>query len=212
MTTAAVPSEQRFLLDNVDWRFYESLLTNLGDRHVFVTYDRGRVELMSPSWKHDKRARRIGLLVGYIADALSQPLEGGGTTTFRREDLDRGLEPDQCFYIANASRIRGKDEIDLALDPPPDLAVEVEITHRLLDREAIYAALGIPELWVDDGQNLRIQLLDAAKQYRPAASSLAFPSVQAKHVVHLLGLSQSMDEMSWGRAVREWLKANLTAS
>jgi Uma2 family endonuclease len=209
MTATLIPTEQRFILENADWEFYTAVLEHIDGRHVFVTYDRGRLELTSPSWKHDKRSRRIGLLVGHIADALNVPIEGGGTTTFRREDLDRGLEPDQCFYVANASRIRGKDEIDLAVDPPPDLAVEVKITHRLLDREAIYAALGVGELWVDDGHTVRMLQRQSTSQYRPLDLSIAFPSVQPQHVTHLLQMSESMDEMSWGRFVREWLRQNL---
>src|SRR4051794_37130457 len=132
MTTLAEPTatnEQRFRLDWVDWDFYEYVLDKLGDRHLFVTFDDGSIELMSPSYKHDVRGRCLGLLVNVLAEELQVRLKGAGSTTFQRKDLKIGLEPDQCFYIKNFERIRGKDKIDLAVDPPPDLAIEIEVSR-----------------------------------------------------------------------------------
>ncbi len=209
MTTIAVPTEQRFVLEDVDWQFYESLLQKVGDRHIFVTYDRGRLELMSPSFRHDKRARYIGLLVNVLAEELRIPIQGGGSTTFRREDLDRGLEPDQCFYVANANRILGKEELDLSVDPPPDLAIEVEITLRAIKRVPIYESLGIPELWRDDGEHVRVFKLSAAGRYEETAKSLGFPMLPPHQIDRLLGLATGMDEMNWTRTVREWVKMHL---
>jgi Uma2 family endonuclease len=137
------PREQHFLLQGLDWRQYDALLGIINDRHVYVTYDRGRVELMSPSWEQGKRSDLIGTLIRSVADGLKLPVKGGGSTTFRRIDLDRGLEPDRCFYVANEFLVRSKTVIDLSVDPPPDLCVEVEMSQRLLDRVAIYAALGV---------------------------------------------------------------------
>ena len=101
MTTASPPderpSEQRFVLDDVDWQFYEDMLRRVGDQHVFITYDRGRLELMSPSWEHDSRSHFIGLLLYILGTELNVLVRGGGSTTFRREDLEAALEPDQCF-------------------------------------------------------------------------------------------------------------------
>jgi Uma2 family endonuclease len=209
MTTTVARVEQRFLLDGVDWDFYESLLRRVGDRHIFITYDRGRMELMSPSWKHDKRARRLGLLIGYLADSLDMAIEGGGSTTFRREDLDRGLEPDQCFYIEGAERVRGKDQIDLERDPPPDLVVEVEITRRTLDRGAIYAALGVPEMWRDDGRQVRVYRLGKDGRYEECDGSPSFPGVSLEDINRFMDLSQNTDEVAWGRAIRAWAKETL---
>ncbi|MGE5607935.1 MAG: Uma2 family endonuclease [Bacillota bacterium] len=209
MTTASIPSEQRFLLDDVDWPFYESLLQRVGDRHIFVTYDRGRLELMSPSWKHDKRARLIGLIVNIVAEDLRIPFEGGGSTTFRREDLQQGLEPDQCFYIQHVAQIRGKDEIDLASDPPPDLAVEVEISQRMVRRIPIYQSLGVPELWRDDGRHVRVYHLEGDGEYHELEHSVAFPMLSTVQIDYLLDLARNTDEMNWTTAVREWVRKNL---
>jgi Uma2 family endonuclease len=210
MTTTAAPTEQRFVLDGVDWELYELLLRRMGDRHIFVTYDRGRLELMSPSWKHDKRARSLGLLVSILAEELGIPIEGGGSTTFRREDLARGLEPDQCFYVGNnVDRVRGKDEIDLSCDPPPDLAIEVEISQRLLERVSIYAALGIGELWRDDGQHVRAYQLGADGEYRQQNRSAKFPMLPLEQVDQFLELRRTLDEMNWMRTERDLVRKNL---
>jgi len=87
------------------------------------------------------------------------PYKSGGSTTFRRRDLEAGIEPDRCFYIQNQPALRGKRTLDLSIDPPPDLAIEVEISERLLDRVGIYERLGVPELWRNDGKRSRVMLL-----------------------------------------------------
>ena len=209
MTTSAAPMGQRFLLDGVDGEFYESLLGKLGDRHIFVTYDRGRLELRSPSWKHDKRARLLGLLIAILAEEFGIPIEGGGSATFRREDLERGLEADQCFYVRNVDRVRGKDEIDLSHDPPPDLAIEVEISQRLLDRVSIYAALGIGELWRDDGEHVRVYQLGADGEYGEQKCSPSFPMLPLEQVDRFMEMRHTLDEMNWLRTVRQWVRNNL---
>src|SRR5207248_5409431 len=122
--TTELSSEQRFLLEDADWQLYESLLQRVGHRHIFIRYDHGRLELMSPSFKHDRRGRAICILSNVLAEELNIPIQGGGSTTFRRQDLDQGLEPDECFYVKNVEHIRERDEINLSVDPPPDLALE----------------------------------------------------------------------------------------
>src|SRR3954463_6514498 len=116
MTKLAEPVEQCFQIDFVEWDFYEYVLDQIGDRHVFVTFDDGSIELMSPSFKHDKRGRHLGLLVNILGEELRIPMQGGGSTTFKRKDQKAGLEPDECFYIKNVALIQGHDEIDLAVD------------------------------------------------------------------------------------------------
>ncbi|HEY8667984.1 MAG TPA: Uma2 family endonuclease [Tepidisphaeraceae bacterium] len=209
MTAIATPTEQRFILDHADWDLYESLLRGVADQHVFLTFDRGRLELMSPSWKHDLRSRRIALLVMILAEELDVPIIGGGSTTFRSEGADAGLEPDQCFYVQQVDAIRGKDEIDLASDPPPDLAIEVEITQRLSQREAVYARLGVPELWRDDGQTLRIFLLQPDGTYQQSDRGHAFQSITATALTALLNAAHQQDDITWTRSCRQWIQANV---
>jgi Uma2 family endonuclease len=212
MTTSIAPDlEQRFVMDDVDWGFYETVLEQLGDRHVFVTYDKGRLELMSPSYRHDRRAHLIGLLISVLGEELLIPIMGGGSTTFRRRDKETGLEPDQCFYVQHVDAIRGKDEIDLALDPPPDLAIEVEISRRMIKRIPLYAALGVPEVWRDDGKEVRAFQLDANGEYTPIQKSLAFPMILIADLTRLLKLSSTMDDIQWMRAVRKEIKEKLAS-
>jgi Uma2 family endonuclease len=194
--------EQRFILDGLDWTAYDSLLRAVGDRRVFVTYNRGQVELMSPSWEHDSRAEAINLLIRIIAEELEVPIKGGGSTTFRREDLDRGLEPDKCFYIRNEARVRRKKKIDLSIDPPPDLCVEVEISSRLLNRTEIYAQLGVPELWRDDGRHVRVFTLQSDGTYQEQDRSPSFPAVPLTQVDTLLSDFGAVDDTTWTRSAR----------
>jgi Uma2 family endonuclease len=200
--------EGRVLIYNVDWAFYQDVLRRLQDRRLFVTYDNGAIEIMSPSFKHDDTGRLLGLLIHFLADELDVPLKGGRSTTFRREDLDKGLEPDECFYVANEPRIRGKDAIDLSVDPPPDLAVEVEISRRLLDRIKIYAALGVPELWRHDGKRLGVSVLRAGR-YVPVDHSPTFPLVPLSQIDAFIEQAKELDEIAWGRKVRAWLRDHL---
>jgi Uma2 family endonuclease len=205
MSTLLDPTEQHFVLNDVDWQAYEALLRVVGDQRVFVTYDRGRVELMSPSWEHDNRAETIGQLVRIVAEEFGVALKGGGSTTFRREGLDRGLEPDKCFYVRNESCVRGKKKIDLSVDPPPDLCIEVEISQRLLSRVDIYAELGVTELWRDDGRRLRISEL-VAGQYVERGSSIAFPMIGGSELNEYLDWAPPTDDTTWSREVRGALR------
>jgi Uma2 family endonuclease len=148
----------------------------------------------------------LGLLIHILADELHVPIKGGGSATFRREDLDRGIEPDQCFYTKNEPAIRGKRTIDLATDPPPDLAVEVEISRRLLDRVGIYAALGIPELWRYDGEHLRVFTLGPNAEYHPCDRSPTFPAVPLEMIEKFVADSRTAEETEWARGIREWVR------
>jgi len=210
MTLASPPDfEQRFVMEDVDWEFYETVLQRVGDRHVFVTYDKGRLELMSPSYRHDRRAHLIGLLINVLGEELLIGVMGGGSTTFRRKDKETGLEPDQCFYVQHVDAIRGKEEIDLAVDPPPDLAIEVEISRRMIKRIPLYAALGVPELWRDDGKEVRAFQLDPTGEYKPIEKSFAFPMVSMSELTRLLKLSSTMDDVQWMRAIRKEIKGKI---
>src|SRR5688572_18660481 len=111
-TTSTRPPGERFLLRGMSWEFYEHLLEELDNRPIRVTYDRGALELMSPSYRHEGSAEILGQLVRLLAEELEVPIKGAGSTTLRRESVERGLEPDKCFYIAHVADILGKEELD----------------------------------------------------------------------------------------------------
>ena len=150
------PAEQRVVLRNVSWETYERLLEGHESSAPRFTYDRGEMEIVSPSPEHEKFNRRIAQLVLAFTEEMDIESEDLGSTTFRREDLARGFEPDSCFYVQNEEQVRGKDRIDLAVEPPPDLVIEVDITSPSINKLPIYAGLGVPEVWRYDGEKLEI--------------------------------------------------------
>ena len=144
------------LLRNIPWATYEAMVEDPANRHVRMTYDRGSLELMSPLSPHETLLVYFRRMIEALAFELGIPIKGLGATTLKREDVERGLEPDASFYFANERRIRGKKRLDLTIDPPPDLAIEIDITSSSLNRQSIYASLGVPEIWRFDGESLRV--------------------------------------------------------
>jgi hypothetical protein len=134
------------------------------------------------------------------------PLKGGGSTTFRKRGRRRGLEPDECYWIASESLVRGKDKIDLRSDPPPDLALEVDISYSTLDRMTIYAALRVPEVWRYDGRALDFWVLGPDGRYAAAARSKAMPQVASADLTGLLALRGTMDENALFRHFQTWAR------
>ena len=152
-------SSQRLLLHDVRWEAYVAIGSALQDRPVRMTFDRGRLEFMTTSPEHEIYKKRLTRCIEALAEEYNRPFVTAGNMTFQREDLDRALEPDDCFWIAQESRMRGKLEWCSTSDPPPDLVVEIEVSRSGVDRMAIYAALGVPEVWRFDGTRLHVCLL-----------------------------------------------------
>jgi Uma2 family endonuclease len=198
--------ETRLLVRNIRWETYESLVEDLGDQHVHLTYDRGDLELMSPSEPHEEFKRMIGRLIETATEELDIPIRSRGSMTFRKQMEQKGLEPDECYWIRNQPRVQGKRKVDLAIDPPPDLAVEIEITHGLLDRLSIYAALGVPEIWHHDGEVLSILLLQEDGTYANSDRSLNLPFLLPGDVDRFLKQLDTTDETSWIRSFRAWVR------
>ncbi len=140
--TVKSPAEQRILLSNVSWETYERLLADHESTSApRFAFGRGGLEIKSPSPEHEAYNRTIALLVELLAEELGIDVYDLGSTTFRRADLERGFEPDSCLYIQNEERVRGKGRIDLAIDPPPDLVIEVDITSPSINKLSIHARL-----------------------------------------------------------------------
>ena len=192
---------QRFVLHGIGWEDYEKIVDALSEQHVRTTYDRGSLELMSPLSIHEQYKRAFGLLFAVLAEELDIPIKGAGSTTFRSRRAGRGLEPDECFYLASAEKVRDWGALDLSSDPPPDLALEVEITHGVLDRLRVYAALRVPEVWRFDGEALQAIVLAQSGRYRPAAASRSLPFLPLNEFVPLLHSYVSLGEE--GKWLRE---------
>lgn len=160
MATVVQPLEhvtQRVILPHVCWETYERLLADHQESSgLHFTYDQGRLEILAPSLRYGKLKHTIATLVELLAGERNIDIEGVGSTTFRRQDLARGFEPDACFYIAHAAHMRQREDVDLTVDPPPDLVIEIDITSTSLNKMPIFAALGVPEVWRYGGQQVHV--------------------------------------------------------
>jgi Uma2 family endonuclease len=207
MVTVISPPEEKILLHNVSWETYEQLLANYVDSsNPRFAYDRGVLEIMILSAKHEEPNRTIALLVEVLAEEFDLEVRNFGSTTFKREDLEKGFEPDSCFYIQSVRKISGKKEIDLTIDPPPDLIIEIDISNPSLNKFPIYAALGVPEIWRYDGQTLTILKLENGK-YSEAEASVALPRLTNETLDHFIAESESMGRRAWLKRVRAWARA-----
>jgi Uma2 family endonuclease len=208
-TTTEAATEMRFVLSGVSWQFYEACLAEIGDRRVRVSYYRGDIEMMSPSEEHDRFAYLLGRLIEIATLDLDIPIRGVRSTTWRREDQEAGLEPDECYYIEHEPQVRGKRTVDLAVDPPPDLAIEVEISRSAVKRMAIYAALGVPEVWRFDGQTLSIHLLGDDGSYHQQPCGRNLPMLPPEDLSRFLAARDVSDETTWIRSFRKWVREHV---
>lgn len=207
MTTVLNPTEQKVIIENVSWQTYERLLSDLADRSApRLTYDRGILEIISPTSRHEELNRNLALIVTILAAALGLDVRNLGSTTFRREDISRGFEPDSCFYIEHEASVRGQAKIDLNRDPPPDLVIEIDITSGSLDKFPIYRQVGVPEIWRYDGHRLTIYHL-LNDEYRACESSRAFPEIKAANLARLLQESLTQPSTQWLRSLQSWADA-----
>jgi Uma2 family endonuclease len=195
------------LLSGIDWQTYTRLLKIFAERPgVRLTYDRGELEIMAPLLEHDKDDRFLFRLVVALTEELGLPIVEGGSTTLRRRRRRRGIEADECYWIANAHQLAGRRRIDLRTDPPPDLAIEVDVTHSSLNRLGIYAALAVPEVWRLDGGALTFHVLGADGKYAVASHSRSFPLVTAPDLMNFVQQArQSGDSNTVIRQFRAWI-------
>jgi Uma2 family endonuclease len=195
------------LIPLVDWDGYEALLKIVGDRRsIRVTYDRGTVELMSPLPVHERYGYLLGRMVQAVTEELEIPMCCTRSTTFRRRARDRGLEADDSYYIANFHLVPNEDRIDLEVIPPPDLAIEVEITNSILNRLDVYAGLGVPEIWRFDGARLTVLVLGPDGKYASSETSPSLPFLPMVEVVRFLGEYVPGDDTQWARRFRAWVR------
>jgi Uma2 family endonuclease len=206
MTATLTPPEQvtqKVILDNISWETYQRLMDERGERpKPRYAYDRGRLEIMVSSYEHENLKHVIATLVELLAGELEMDIEAAASTTFQREDLAQGFERDASFYIQHAARIRGQKQIDLDADPPPELVIEIDITHPSLNKFPIFAGLGIPEVWRYHKQALIILRLEG-NTYRAQEASEIFRGLTSVALTRLIAESQQINRTEWLRNVRE---------
>jgi Uma2 family endonuclease len=204
-----LPAEQHLLLHNVSWAAYEQLLELFDERPIRLSYDRGMLEIMTLSHAHESYGYLLGCLVDVLTEELEIPRKGGRSTTFKRAAQERGLEADNCYWIQHEAQMRGKKEFDAERDPPPDLAIEVDISRSSLNRLPIYAALKVPEVWRFDGKVLQVFRLKSDGEYEACDASPTFPSLPLAEVVRFLQQSDTVDETSLVRSFRAWVREHV---
>lgn len=212
MSTVQSIPQSRLVLYGVDWRTYGRMLRAFGGRPaVRLTYDRGVLEIMTLSHEHESWGHLLRRLVEAMSEELGLLIKGGRSTTFRRRGRKRGLEPDECYWIATESQVRGKLKIDLRRDPPPDLALEIDVTHSSLDRLEICRVLGVPEVWRLEEQKLVCYLLGGDGHYAVSSTSRSFPGLDPAELGRFLGLVGQVDENSVVRQFRAWVRQRFPA-
>jgi Uma2 family endonuclease len=211
--TAGIMGEvptQGVVFHDVTWNDYEDMLRLVGERPIRVTYDRGTMEVFMPSLGHEGDSYLLGRMVDTLTEEFEIPVEGGGTTTHKREDLDKGAEPDQCYWLREkAELIRGKRELNLTVDPAPDLVIEVDVTRGSLDRLKVFSALGVPEVWRSDARTLQFFHRQNRGAYRARRYSRNFPTVPVDLVSRFLERGRASDKTGWIRSFRNYIRENL---
>ena len=200
-----VPPGQHVLFHDVSWQAFEDILEDLGEhRAARIAYDNGTLEIMTPLPEHEDDKEIIGDLLKALLEELDIEFRTLGSTTFKNKALLKGIEPDQCFYIQHEAAIRGKKRLDLMVDPPPDLALEIDITSRT--HINTYAALGVPELWRRSGGQIQIYVLQAG-QYVEVEESPTFPKWSLRAMIpQYLEQSRVVGRNKTMKAFRQWVR------
>ncbi|MFB8791886.1 MAG: Uma2 family endonuclease [Potamolinea sp.] len=201
----SVPPGHRVLFHEVSWSEFEEILAELGEHRLTrVAYLNSTLEIRMPLPEHEKPKIIIGDLLKILLDELEINWEPFGSTTFKRQDMKAGIEPDDCFYIQNSARMIGRESLDLMVDPPPDLAIEIDVTSKT--QLSAYEVLGVPEIWRYENRKLQVYVLQSGK-YVESAISPTFPNFpviegisQFLEMGRISGTSQAL------RAFRRWVK------
>jgi len=202
----------RVVLHNLSWQQFENILANLGDRRsARIAYYDHVLEIMTPLPEHEYYKEQLGDVVKFIGEALDLNYECYGSSTWKREIMQAGVEPDNCFYFQNEFLIRGKLHFDLNQDPPPDLALEVDLTSKSIPRLPLYARLGVPEIWqYDDGVLTIYQLHQGA--YQTSATSAIFPQLKITELPQLIEQYRPQGRRAFQQAVKDWIQAQIGQS
>jgi Uma2 family endonuclease len=205
MSAVTIPVEQHFVMSNIDWDTYVTISDKLGERNIRLNFDGTNLEFMTTSLEHERAKHLLGMQMSVLTEEMDIDILSGGSMTCRRQDLERGFEPDECYWIAHEAQMRGRTDIDLTRDPPPDLLLEVEISRSFLDRLGIASRLGVPEVWRWDGETLRVMLLGPDRQYRESPRSRALAFLPIAELARRLRPDPTQSDTKWLRAFRVWV-------
>jgi Uma2 family endonuclease len=209
MSIATVPAEQRVCLSHVPWSVYVSLSDGSRTRHALMSFDNGLLEIMSPGVRHEEAKHLISRMIETWAEVREIDIRGVASATFRREDVQQGFEGDEAYYVANACKVRGLEEIDLLIHPAPDLVIEIDISGRSTRKFAIYESLGVPEVWIFDGQSVAVYVADSSRRLVEVTDSVGLQGFP----LHRIGsVIQQAHEQGETAAIREFRKSIIPSS
>lgn len=211
-TVEATEGDQSVNFGGIGWPGYEDMLRLRGDRaRPRLIYLDGDVLLMSPGHSHERDKDRFLVFVVALVKALRMRYRLAGSTTYRRRKDEAGLEPDQSFYLANQPLVAGKTTIDLNVDPPPDLSIEIVYSHAADAAIEVSRRLGIPEVWVSDDRGLRFLVLGEDREYVESTASLAFPILTPHEVLHWIRLPDTVEfsDLEWEEELAVWIRETL---
>ncbi|MDF5725556.1 MAG: Uma2 family endonuclease [Rhizonema sp. PD37] len=199
-------AEQRTVLHNISWETFEALLSETGeDRGSRFAYECGTLEIMTPLFEHENPKIQFDRFIFALVEILEIEIKSAGSTTLKRRLAKRGIEPDNCYYFHCKPTVRGEQTLDLETDPPPNLAIEIDITSSSINKLGIYSALGVPELWRYNGQVLKFYQL-VKGEYIECEYSIAFPVVSVVEMSRFIEQTKTMGEVALIKSFRSWVK------
>jgi Uma2 family endonuclease len=204
-----IPITDYAYFEGVSWDEYESMLEQAGERPIRFTYDNGRLEIMTLSYEHEWNSGVIGRFIDLMAIVLEMPFQSGGSTTMKRKLKKKGLEPDDCFWFQHERQMRGKKRLDLKVDPPPDLVLEIDVTRSVMKRMPIYAAMRVPEVWRFKGEQLKAYLLQPDGTYKVSDYSNVFPFLAMSELQRFLEKAATTDQATLAREFMAWVEKEL---
>jgi Uma2 family endonuclease len=208
-----LPEGASVTFQHVSWDEYEELLERVGEAPgLRISYDNGSLQVMTISSEHEKYASFISSLVTVIRLRLRIDILGFGSATMRKRKRKKGNEPDGCFYVQTASLIGNRIQLDFETDPPPDIAVEIDVHHDSRSKFPIYAALGVPEIWRYDGRTMTIHHLakdttERESGYVEQATSTGLPMLTAQTLTEMIERMRSEGELTALLAFDDWLQS-----
>ena len=209
MVSISTPAEQRTVLKNISWLTFEALLKETGDNRGYrFAYDGDVLEIMTPLYEHENPKIQLDRFVAILAEELEIEIKSAGSMTLKRQLLKKGIEPDNCYYIQSEPLVRDKQTLNLDIDPPPDLAIEIDITSSSINKLELYAALGVGELWRYNGQIIKFYHLQN-QDYQESELSQTFPFLSSLELTQLIEQSKATGEITLLKAFRRWAKDKL---
>lgn len=198
--------DEHIVLYDVSWRAYTRLLEAMASRRLRHTYAEGILEIMTLSAEHEWIKKLLARFIENLSIELKVRITYAGSTTLKRKLQERGLEPDESYYVANHGALRNVKRINRQRHPPPDLVIEIDVTNKAKDRLEIYSQFGVPEIWQHDSKGIRFLKRTPESTYHTVKRSVAFPQVASDDIQRFLDQRAELDEFDLVNAFVSWVR------